>query len=224
MLLQYRVYAKNAYDGKFFLQPKAYFLKRDKKGPGKKMKKHLKAKHWTDEEIKKLFLARQMGASIAIMAKLLDRSVPSVNKALTRLGVRPLGSSTRGVKPGSHMRRVTFACVKEYVDAEMIHFRSEKPTFLGKKEKPCMAFLSEKEEQNTPRKINPNLPILVSLDKVIHFWQQHGVSACPVSQNTQTYFRFGKELLSPAQLLVLTNRKRETLKQPLFWVSGLTEL
>lgn len=224
MPLQYRIYAKNACDGKFFLQPETYFLKRDKKGTGKKMNKPLKAKQWTDEEIKKLFLARQMGASIAIMAKLLDRSVPSVNKALTRLGVRPIGTCARGVKPGSHMRRVVFACVKEYVDTQMVHFRSEKPTFLGKKEKPCMAFLSEKEKPHTQRTINPNLPILVSLDKVIHFWQQHGVSASPVPQNKQTYFQVGKELLSPAQLLVMTNRKRETLKQPLFWVSGLTEL
>lgn len=224
MPLQYRVYAKNAWDGKFFLQAVIDFLKRDKNGTGKKMKQPLKTKKWTEEEIKKLFLARQMGASIAIMARLLDRSVPSVNKALTRLGIRPLGACARGVKPGSHMRRVTFACVKDCIDAQMVHFRTEKPTFLGKKEKPCMAFLSEKQETNPRKQPCPSLPILVSLDKVIHYWQQHGVLACPVSQNTQIYFRVGKELLSPAQLLVMTNRKRETLKQPLFWVSGLTEL
>lgn len=188
------------------------------------MKQPLKSKQWTEEEIKKLFLARQMGASIAIMAKLLDRSIPSVNKALTRLGIRPLGACARGVKPGSHMRRVTFACVKECVDAQMVHFRAEKPTFLGKKEKPCMAFLEDKDEKKSSIRPCPHLPILVTLDKIIHYWQQHGVSACPVSQNTQTYLRIGKELLSPAQFLMMTNRKREALKQPLFWVSGLTEL
>ena len=188
---------------------------------GQKSNQSLKTRRWSEHEIRKLALARQMGADLPTMAKLLERTVPSVNKALTRLGLRQLGESPRGAKPGRRARSASFAYLATQIDHEMETFASQESTFVGKKVKPCFAFLTRSLEEE---RIDPKLPLMVKDDVLITYWRAQGVEANVYTLKGETLYRLGGHTLTPAQFLMQTNQKRQQQNEPLYWVEGITQL
>ena len=188
---------------------------------GQNTNQSLKSRRWSEHEVKKLSLARQMGADLNTMAKLLERSVPSVNKALTRLGVRPLGESPRGAKPGRRARSASIAYLRTHIDQEMETFATHESTFIGKKEKPCLAFLTKGLDE---ARVDPKLPLFVKPHTIVAYWRAHGVEASVYTHNDVTTYRLGSQTLTGAQFLMQTNQKRQQQGEPVFWVEGITQL
>lgn len=188
---------------------------------GQKSNQTLKSRRWSEHEIRKLSLARQMGADLPTMAKLLERTVPSVNKALTRLGVRQLGESPRGAKPGRRARSASIAYLSSQIEQEMETFASEESTFVGKKTKPCFAFLTKGLDET---RLDPKLPLMVKDGVLMTYWRAHGVEANVYTFKGETLYRLGGHTLTPAQFLMQTNQKRQQQNEPVFWIEGITQL
>jgi hypothetical protein len=179
-----------------------------------------KKPRWSEADIQKLTLAREMGASLEVLSKLTGRSPTAVNKALTRLGIRPLGSEPRGIKPGRFRRKVSLSHVETRLADNMATFSEQNLSFKGNTRKPCFTFL----EKITPGKsIKANLPLLVNVTKVIAYWHGHGIQITERIVGQKCYFEIEGKMFSPAQLLAMTNQKRALHKEALFWMDGVTE-
>lgn len=179
-----------------------------------------KKPRWSEADIQKLTLARDMGASLDVLSKLTGRSATAVNKALTRLGIRPLGSEPRGIKPGRARRKVSLCHIEARLSEEMTTFSVQDLSFQGEKRKPCFSLMKSPAAEC---RIQASLPLLVSVTKVISYWQTHGVQIIERTLGEKSFFEMNGQMLSRAQLLAMTNRKRTQNNEPLFWLDGVTE-
>ncbi|MBA4749758.1 MAG: hypothetical protein H2057_03965 [Alphaproteobacteria bacterium] len=179
-----------------------------------------KKPRWNEADIQKLTLAREMGASLEVLSKLTGRSPTAVNKALTRLGIRPLGSEPRGIKPGHFRRKVSLSHVEARLANNMATFSEQDLSFKGNTRKPCFTFL---KNTNPEKYIKTSLPLLVNVKKIISYWHGHGIQITEKTIGQKPYFEIEGKMFSPAQLLAMTNQKRVLLKETLFWMDGVTE-
>lgn len=159
---------------------------------------------WEEKDIQKLRTLFLQGLPIKSMARIMDKSPGAVNKALTRLHIRP----KKQAKPLWH--------------ASDSHKKS-----LNKPQKAAIDILTLRETpswqklcQATKRVSNQ---YWVGWSEVIDYLQQCGEHVTVVKEGNKALFYLGKRIVSRAQLLVQANRNRSEQRLPPYCVESLTE-
>jgi hypothetical protein len=196
------------------LVDKIYFAKirnKTKKVAGrvKKMRKK-----WTKKDLRRLTIAYEMGASYRLLCQILDKTATSINKQLTRAGIRPLGSSKRGKRQTDSLvsaediwNEINYQEQINPLEEEIKTKESfRKPIFLKATKRTRLTPENEVEYCDT---LQPPISYLLSLGyqvkKIYLTWADYVINSKP---------------LTSSQLIIFTNRLRcETGLKP-FVVSG----
>tara|TARA_A100000171_G_C2137085_1_gene151184 strand:+ start:3067 stop:3648 length:582 start_codon:yes stop_codon:yes gene_type:complete len=182
-------------------------------------------RRWTNNEKRNLMIAYQMGASLKTISEILGRSPTAINKALSRQGIRPLGSQPRGARPKSLMNLATFKTVKEKIN-EVQLLRDENasdhlktmPAFDPKVIHAYEALKERKEDQTI--EMSP----WVTLDCVLSYLTKQGHRIVLRKMPFGSRYWVGKKgPLTPPELLVIANKNRCINHEPPFLLEKVTE-
>lgn len=182
-------------------------------------------KLWTKRDRHHLMVAYRSGASLKTMSQILNRSETAINKALTRQGIRPLGSQPRGVRPKSLTKLMTPSMVKEKIQEATAweDLTEDSPSSVSFDPKVAWAYeaLHSLPETREKREMSP----WITLEALMAYLSEQGYPVTFQGKGcAEQYWIRQKGPLTPGALLIFANKMRLEKHKPPFYVEQLTEV
>lgn len=210
------------------------------------MKTLSNTKKWSEKDKFQLWISYDMGCSLQLICKLLDRSNTSINKALERFKIRPRGSCPPGPRPLYKRKAVTyFDAFSKFKELDLMQtfpkqkilstlFPTHQPPWSTTRHSPKIHSSRPNTERYTA--FPPNKPLRrrrndrftpetwVMLPTVIQYLRDKGFKIKVEPQkSSEVVFFLGLERMTPAQLLLIANRIRIAEGAAIYYVHNLTE-
>lgn len=160
---------------------------------------------WEEQDIRTLRSLFLKGMPIKIMATLMKKTPGAVNKALSRLGIRPV----RQHKP---LWMATTAEEKARIHKP----RNKIKKVVSLRETPSWRALNKEACPSTHK-------LWVGWPEVVAYLQKCGEKISITGKGEQAMFYIGKRTCSRAQLLIRANQNRSEQQLPLYCVHAFTE-
>lgn len=203
------------------------------------MPKNQDKRAWSDQEIEYLKVGFKMCIRLKVIAKVLKRSETSVNKALSRFGIRPYGVKGR-VK--NNKKILSYVSTDTYQQALNKHCRETAPSqlFSDKENQPKNSKNLDLQQENKlplspyfsidsveplQKRVTPNQSNdWIDFDSAITLLQDMGDQVMYSSNNLQrkTIFVNGKPLTAQQMLLRLNRLRLQADLEPVY-IANITE-
>lgn len=203
----YTVYANFAWMASIFFNLSDFFygIREKQQQRGTKMA------NWSTAEIEKLRIGYREGASLKVIARLVDRSPTAVSKALTRLGIRPLGFRPPGIRPGIPASG-TLTCqqLERIINQELTSNKDLYSDSLEQKDKSTPPLFSNKNKKKLPE---PGTFGWVPMESVLHYLESQGYEIIRCKKEKDTPYKMHDYLVNhkpyhAPQVLMIANRLR----------------